>query len=302
MRKFDPFTDPTRQREKGCWGEADAVVTTSCASSELSPSEVALLKPGGLLQILFAGADNVPFSLLPEGVVIASNAGAFAEPIAEHVLAMTLCLSKKIIPRYEALKRGIFDQSGFNRSLRGRICGVLGFGGNGRAIARIMRSLGKKVAAVNRSGVTDEKVDTIWKNEEIDDLLKVSDVLVLSVPLTRATKRLIGSRELSLMKPDAILVNVARGAVIDQDALYGHLCSHPDFGAAIDTWWSEPTHHGEFSLEHPFLELPNFVGSPHVADNVSGMMPAATRSALENVRDFLAGDPIKGVLDRSDYQ
>lgn len=279
----------------------DAVVSESCAPSELSPFEASLLKPGVLLQLLFAGADNVPFSMLPENIVIASNAGAFAEPIAEHVLAMTLCLAKKIVPRNEALKRGVFDRSGFNGALKGRICGVLGFGGNGKAIARIMKSIGMKVAAVNRSGVTDENIDTIWKNENIDDLLKVSDVLVLSVPLTRATKGMIGSRELALMKPDAILVNVARGAVIDQDALYGHLCSHPDFGAAIDTWWSEPSHHGKFILEHPFLVLPNFIGSPHVADHVTGMVPAAARAALENVRDFLAGYPIRGVISKSDY-
>lgn len=282
-------------------GESDAVVTESCAPSELSPFEASLLKPGVLLQLLFAGADNVPFSMLPENIVIASNAGAFAEPIAEHVLAMAFCLVKKIIPRNEALKRGVFDRSGFNGSLKGKICGILGFGGNGKAIARIMKSIGMKVAAVNRSGVTGEQIDTIWKKERIDDLLKVSDVLVLSVPLTRDTKGMIGSRELALMKPDAILVNVARGAVVDQDALYGHLCSHPDFGAATDTWWSEPAHHGKFFLEHPFLDLPNFIGSPHVADHVTGMVPVAARAALENVKNFLAGDPIHGVINKSDY-
>lgn len=282
-------------------GRAEVVVTTSCSPEEICPEEASIIKPGGLLQLLFAGADNVPFQKLPETAMVACNSGAFAEPIAEHVLAMTLCLVKKILPRNEALKKGIFDQSGFNRTLSGKTCGIIGFGGNGKAVGRIMRAVGMKVAAVNRNGITDEKVEAIWSIEKIDDLLGLSDVLVLAVPLTGSTKGLIGKRELSLMKPDAILVNVARGAVVDQEALYERLCSHPDFGAAIDTWWAEPAQHGKFSLEHPLLDLPNFVGSPHVADNVSGMMPKAARKALENVRDFLKGNPVRGVLDRKEY-
>jgi len=278
-----------------------AVITTSCAPDELSGREAGLLKPGSLLQLLFAGADNVPFDVLNENTLVASNTGAFAEPIAEHVLAMTLALVKKIIPRNEALKKGVFDQSGFNGTLRGKVCGILGFGGNGRAVAKAMRSMGMKVAAVNRGGRTEEDVDYIWKNDRLEDLLEISDVLVLALPLTRDTRGIIGSRELSMMKKEAILVNIARGAVVDQGALYSHLIDNPDFGAAIDTWWSEPSHHGKFLLDHPFLDLPNFVGSPHVADNVAGMMPAATRFALQNVVDFLEGGTVRGLLDRADY-
>jgi glycerate dehydrogenase len=281
--------------------ESDAVVTTSCAPAELSFREAGLLKRGCLLQLLFAGADNVPFEAVPEDTLIASNAGAFAEPIAEHVLALTLVLVKKIIPRYHALKNGVFDQSGFNGTLRGKVCGILGFGGNGRAVAKVMKSMGMKVAAVNRRGRTEEEVDFIWKNDRLDELLRISDVLVLALPLTKETIGVIGGRELSLMKKDAILVNIARGAVVDQDALYGHLRDNPDFGVAIDTWWSEPSHHGGFLLDHPFMHLPNFVGSPHVADNVPGMMPSATRLALQNVVAFLEGGPVRGLLDRADY-
>ena len=103
------------------------------------------------------------------------------------------------------------------------------------------------------------------------------------------------------MKPDAILINVGRGDVINQQALYEHLESNPDFRAGIDTWWSEPVSHQDFTLEYPFCKLPNFIGSPHNADHVPGSIPHATRMALGNVKDFLLGKAIRGVLDRNDY-
>ena len=103
------------------------------------------------------------------------------------------------------------------------------------------------------------------------------------------------------MKPDAILINVGRGDVINPQALYEHLKSNPDFRAGIDTWWSEPVSQGNFTLEYPFYKLPNFIGSPHNADHVPGAILHATRLALENVKHFLLGEDIRGVLDRSDY-
>jgi phosphoglycerate dehydrogenase-like enzyme len=104
------------------------------------------------------------------------------------------------------------------------------------------------------------------------------------------------------MKAEAILINVGRGDVINQKALYDHLKSHPKFRAGIDTWWSEPADRGGFELDFPFFELPNIIGSPHCADHVPQSMPRATRRALENVRRFLLGNNIRGVLDRNDYR
>ena len=103
------------------------------------------------------------------------------------------------------------------------------------------------------------------------------------------------------MKPDAILINVGRGDVIDQPALYAHLKSNPDFRAGIDTWWSEPVSHEDFTMEYPFCKLPNFIGSPHIADHVPGSIAHATRWALENVKNYLLGKDIHSVLNRSDY-
>jgi phosphoglycerate dehydrogenase-like enzyme len=103
------------------------------------------------------------------------------------------------------------------------------------------------------------------------------------------------------MKDDAILINVGRGEVINQQALYNHLKSRPDFRAGIDTWWAEPAERGRLALKYPFFELPNIIGSPHSADYVPRAMARATGRALVNVKRFLQGLNIRGVLDRNDY-
>jgi phosphoglycerate dehydrogenase-like enzyme len=165
----------------------------------------------------------------------------------------------------------------------------------------IMRAVGMKVYGINRSGKTGAAVDFMGKVTDMKKVLQAADVVVVTTPLTRETLNLIGKNELAWMKPDAILINVGRGDVINQQALYAHLESNPNFRAGIDTWWSEPTGQEAFKLEYPFFDLPNIIGSPHNADDVKGIMPQATRLALENVKNFLMGDEIRGVLNRNDY-
>ena len=251
--------------------------------------------------MVFAGVNSVPFELLPGGVKVAGNAGAFAGPLAEHVLGMVLCLAKVIIPGHQGLAKGRFDSIVFSRTLSGGTCGIIGMGGNGAAIARLMKSVGMQVFGVNRSGTSTVDLDFMGTLADMDKVLAASDVVVLTVPLTKATINIIGRRELKLMKPDAILINVARGNVVDQGALYEHLQTTPSFGVGIDTWWSEPGDPDGFKLEYPFFDLPNLIGSPHKADHVPEMMQIGVRMAAENVRDFLEGKPIRGEVDRADY-
>jgi phosphoglycerate dehydrogenase-like enzyme len=132
-------------------------------------------------------------------------------------------------------------------------------------------------------------------------VLAAADVLVITLPLTLTTRGLLGSRELALMKPAAILVNVARGAIIDQRALYEHLSTHPQFSAGIDTWWAEPAGERPFRTAYPFFDLPNVLGSPHNSSIVTGTMLSAARLAAENVRRYLRGEAVAGVVRRTDY-
>lgn len=281
---------------------AGVIVALSFSEKEIDPGEISYLQNLHFIQLVYAGADNLPFNLISEDIILASNVGAFAEPIAEHVLALVLALAKNIMPNYRMLGEGKFDRTGFNQELRGAVCAIIGFGGNGKAIARIMQALGMKIFGINRSGTTDAPIEFVGKASDLKKALEISDVVVVTTPLNRETRDLLGKKELEGMKEDAILINVGRGDVINQKALYEHLKSHPNFRAGIDTWWSEPADRGELELDFPFFELPNMIGSPHCADHVPRSMPAATRKALENVRRFLLGNPIRGVLDRNDYR
>ncbi len=280
--------------------DADVVLSWNLPK-ELDPRDLGLLTNVRMIQLLSAGADHVPFNDLPRDIVIASNVGAYAEPIAEHILAMALALAKNLFREHQNLARGEFNQSKLNRALRGQICGILGLGGIGRATARLMRALGVRIHAVNSSGTTDEAVDFIGTLKDLQQVLSSSDVVVISLPLKKATRGLIGRRELSWMKPDAILVNVARGDIIDEEAFYTHLAAHPDFSAGIDTWWTEPFRTGEFRTNYPFFTLPNVLGSPHNSAMVPGITDEGTRRAASNVKRFLNGEHLVGVVNREDY-
>jgi hypothetical protein len=130
--------------------KADAVLART--TRELRQGEIALLKDIRLLQFINAGIDFVPLADLPAGVRVATNGGAYAGPMAEHALAMALAAAKRLLPEHAALARGEFNQFARNRMLAGGVCGILGFGGIGIAMARLARGIGMTVHAINRRG------------------------------------------------------------------------------------------------------------------------------------------------------
>ncbi len=253
------------------------------------------------IQLLSAGLDSVDFAAIPASVTVAGNVGAYAAPIAEHVLAMILSLAKHLQIEHAALARGQFDRPAESQTLHGAVCGILGFGGIGQATARVLRAFGARIHAVNSSGRSTEPVDWVGTLDDLDQVLAAADVLVISLPLTAGTRGLIGARELVLMKPAAILINVARGAIVSEQALYEHLAANPRFSAGLDAWWDEPRGGGAFHTNYPFFELPNVLGSPHNSGDVPGIEEFAARRAAENVRRYLRGEPVTGVAQRSDY-
>ncbi len=283
----------------GALASATAVLARNTAK-ELAPGEAAALAGVRLLQFVTAGVDFVPLAHFPRGLPIAVNAGGYAEPMAEHALAMAFAAAKRIVAEHKKLERGIFDQFRANRMLAGKVCGILGFGGIGIATARLMRAVGMQVRAVNRRGAGPEPLDWIGTPDKTDDLLRASDVLVLAVPLTPATNGMLGARELGLMKRDAILINLARGEVVDEAALYAHLQQVPEFTACIDAWWIEPVRHGRFEMSYPFMTLPNVIGSPHNSSSAEGSRRMALERALLNIRRVLAGEPPQHLIGEAD--
>ena len=258
------------------------------------------------IQMLSAGLDGVDFDAIAPDIMVAGNVGAYAHPIAEHVMAMVLSLAKRLPQEHAALARGEWDRGEGDRAtpnatLDGAVCAILGYGGIGRAVARLMRAFGARIHAINSSGHTDDPVEFCGTVDDLDRVLAVADVLVIGIPLTAGTRGLIGARELGLMKPSAILVNVARGPIVDEQALYEHLQANPGFSAGIDAWWDEPRDGAPFRTNYPFFELPNLLGSPHNSGDVPGIMHHAARQAAGNVRRYLLGDAVSGVARREDY-
>ena len=279
---------------------ADAVIAWELPK-EIPAGVLAAAAGPRFLQLLSAGVDAVDFSALPADLLVASNAGAYAGPMSEYVLAMTLSLAKRLPEHHAAMAHGRFDKWVPSQVLDGAICAILGFGGIGTATARLMKAFGARIHAVTRTGLASGPADFVTALAGLDQVLATADVLVISLPLTLETRDLIGARELALMKPTAILVNVARAAIVNQQALYDHLRANPEFRAGIDTWWHEPIGDAPFVTEYPFFDLPNLLGAPHNSSIVPETMLTGARVAAENVRRYLRGERVTGLVRRSDY-
>jgi len=250
------------------------------------------------VQLLSAGYDHLNFNIFPDGCLVAGNQGAYAESMAEHTVAMMLALSKRLLVNHKKMMQLEFDQTTLSRSLKNSTVGIIGFGGIGKAVAKLLKYFDVKILAVNTSGKTDEDVEFIGTLKDLDYVLSKADIVILSIPLNDSTRGLIGKRELKLLKPDAMLINIARGDLIVEKDLYDHLKFYPEFLAGIDAWWVEPFNKGEFRLNFPFLDLPNVIGSPHNSALIAGSMTGGQKRAIENIVSYIEGRPVRGIIKR----
>jgi len=253
-----------------------------------------------LIQTLSAGVDLLDFNQIPDNITVCSNAGAFALPVAEHAVSMAMALSKNLLSNHMKMKNGVFNQRSPSIKLEGKMAGVLGYGGIGREIGRLCIGIGMELQVISRKPVS-ENVSFSGNLDSLDRVLQSSDFVFISLPLNRYTKNLITSDKLKKMKKDAILVNVARAAIINEQDLYNHLRENPEFKAGIDVWWQEPITTGEYEMKYPFLDLPNVIGSPHNSGIVPDIDINAFMSALKNVELWMKTGKPHNVVRREDY-
>ncbi|MGI9146559.1 MAG: C-terminal binding protein [Chloroflexota bacterium] len=236
------------------------------------------------------GYENFDLQAFAERGIPACNVPDYgSEEVAVHALSLILALKRQVVHYDRALRhgqwRGAPGQVAMRR-LTKQTAGVIGLGRIGRQFAARARALFGEVLACDPFVAPEAFAAAGVEAVGLEDLLARSDAISIHVPLTRQTRHMIGQRELGLMKPTALLVNTARGAVLDQLALAEGLNAGVLEGAACDVWEHEPT-----PVDHPLLSCANFIASPHVAGiSVEGAIDNRTKQAEEVVR-VLSGQP-----------
>ena len=286
------------EEEGNDWKDVEAIISFIPKLKTMN-SYISKLPKLKLIQTLSAGVDLLDFKQIPDSITVCSNAGAFALPVAEHAVSMAMALSKNLLSNHMKMKNGVFDQSSTNVKLEGKMAGILGYGGIGREIGRLCKGIGMELQVISRKPVS-ENVFYSGNLDSLDRVLQSSDFVFVSLPLNRYTKNLITSDELKIMKKNAILVNVARAAIVNEKDLYNHLKENPEFKAGIDVWWEEPITTGKYQMKYPFLDLPNVIGSPHNSGIVPEIDINAFMSALKNVELWMRTGKPHNVVRRED--
>jgi D-3-phosphoglycerate dehydrogenase / 2-oxoglutarate reductase len=220
------------------------------------------------------------------GVLVVNQSGGNAHSVAEHALAMMLTLSKRIIEADRALRRepNVNRNALIGTEMRGKTVGIIGIGNVGRRIAELCKGLlGMTVLAYDPYLTADEVAARGGEKVNLDDLLRASDYVSISCPLTKDNRGMIGAREFSLMQPHAFFITTARGFIHDEDALLQALQARKIAGAGLDVWAKEPP-----PPDHPLLQFDNVVASPHTA--------GVTREARENM-GRIAAEQVLAALD-----
>jgi phosphoglycerate dehydrogenase-like enzyme len=251
-----------------------------------------------------------PAALLRD-VLVTNARGVFSRPIAEHVLLMILAISRRL-PQLLELQHERTWQPLEGRELRDLTIGIVGYGSLGRAVASLATAFGCRVVAMRRhpdapvpapvaGGGGDDDVfavvpilDRVYGPEGLHELLAEADVVVLAAPLTSETDGFIDEAAIAAMKPEAWIVNVARGRLVDDHALVRALVDGRIGGAALDTFRDEP-----LPQASALWDLPNVIVTPHTSWSSARVLDRSVDLFCDNLRRFRAGEPLRNVVDRA---
>ena len=238
------------------------------------------------------GVNNIDVGWCREHGIAVCNIRDYAvHAVAEHVFMMILALRRNLLAYHQDLQQGLWQRSSqfclFThpiRDIHGSTLGIVGQGALGQAVAQVARGFGMNVLFAGRKGATQFRPELV----AFETVLRESDVLTVHVPLTDDTRNLIGAPELNLMKPEALLINTARGGVVDEAALVAALTDRTIAGAGFDVLTNEPPSDGNALLA---LDLPNFLLTPHVAWASREAMQILADQLIGNIEAFVAGAP-----------
>jgi phosphoglycerate dehydrogenase-like enzyme len=260
-----------------------------------------------LVQVPGAGLDRIDRSALPPGTRLA-NAYGHEAGIAEYIIGAMIALARSFGRLDAELRKGNWESQWAAGApapplwpeLAGSTLGILGFGRIGQALARRAGAFDMRVCAIRQHAQVGvpEGLSFLGGPERVDDVVAQADYLAITLSLSPATRNLIDERRLRLMKPRAVLINVARAEIVDETALYRALAGGQIAGAALDVWYRYPTTPGPaLPAVQPFHELANVIMTPHVSGWTQGMLAARSKLIAENIERTAAGELPLNMID-----
>jgi phosphoglycerate dehydrogenase-like enzyme len=232
------------------------------------------------------------FGLDRTDITFTTASGVHARPLADFCLMAMLMFAKDFV-RMERDKKAKRWERYCGQELTGKTLALIGLGRIGQEVARHGKRMDMRVIGMRRSDAQVDGVDELFGRDELHAMLREADFLVLAAPHTPETERIIGEAELGVMKPTAVLINIGRGVLVDEDAMIRALQQERLAGAALDVFRDEPP-----AEDSPLWEMPNVIVSPHSASTVTQENARITELFCDNLRRYLDGQPLRNVLDK----
>lgn len=288
------------EKRKKALEKADVVLSRNIVG-DIRKEEIPLLAKPAMVQTTRTGVDHLDFKKLPKDIHLYCNSGGWARGIAESACGMIIALNRCLREQLQDLQQGKFHILGYHQKLLSeQTVLIAGFGGIGQALAEVLSPFHCRLTAISRHLPKSPLLDKAYTMDQLEEAVKEADVLVLALPFTKETEGLISRHILSLMKEDSLLVDVARAQLIDREALLDKVKNNPRFHVAMDVWWEENEAYPKDG--DPLLAYPNVIGSAHNAEMSSTAHREALMNALHNIRAFLDGKPVKGKVNRMEYE
>ncbi len=294
-------------------GYGDAEIVSTFVNSRLDAGVLAKFPALKLIATRSTGYDHIDAAwCAAHGVTVANVPDYGDATVAEHAFALLLAVARNLVEAVERTRRGNFSQDGLRGfELQDKIIGVIGTGRIGRKVIEIARGFGMSVLAHDMYPNAEAAAQLGFRYEKLDAVLTASDVLTLHVPATPATASLIGDREFALMKQGTVLINTARGNVVDVPALVRTLADGRLRAAGLDVLPQEPLIREEAQIfrdawseghdlkalvaNHVLLRFPNVIVTPHTAYNTASAVRRIIDTTLDNIESFAAGRPTNPV-------
>ncbi len=289
----DTLTDPA---DRAHFASADVVVGVRLDAGMPRPEKARLYHAPA------AGTDGIDLSCLPPACALC-NCFGHEYAIAEYVMAALLLRHVPLGEADAGLRQGRWTYyagrpGALRTELGAQTLGVLGFGHIGQAIAARAKAFGMRVHAANRSAVSSPVVDQTFSLSELEAFMASADTIVVTLPLADNTRGLVGAQALAAMRPHSLLVNVGRGAVVDEAALHAALKDGPMAGAIIDTWYQYPdaTRTECAPSRFDFAALPNVLMTPHMSGWTEGTVRRRQQTLADNIGRLARGEPLINVV------